>query len=86
LVQRLGTLTFDMIGELAAHGLTEVDHSTEAGEDLMRTAFEVSRLVPHDDDPPLVTAGRSLSKWFYGPRDFADLKARSEAFEQQRLK
>jgi hypothetical protein len=85
-IERLGTLVFDLLGELFHRGETSLDPDTAEAIELRKVAYAA---VGAKGDDPLTVAGRELAycvlEHLQRMRDFLSLKAASRAYEQARI-
>jgi hypothetical protein len=79
-IDNLGTLVFDLIGELLRNGETELDLDSPQCVELRKAAYEAAGKAGKDRRLAYATLA-----WLQGTVSFGDLKAASRAYEQARL-
>jgi hypothetical protein len=85
-IEKLGTLVFDMLGELFHRGETSLDPNSAGGIELRKAAVAT---VGVKGDDPLTDSGRELAysvlEHLQGFSKFDAVKAASRAYEQARI-
>jgi hypothetical protein len=85
-IERLGTLVFDVIGELFHRGEETLDPDSPEAIELRKAAYAAVGVKGVD---PLTVAGRELAyrvmEHLQGMRDFQSVKAASRFYEQARI-
>jgi hypothetical protein len=86
-LQRLGTLVFDIIGELCHHGETRLDPDSAEAVELRKTAY--AAVGDKVDGDALRVSRRNLAytvlEWLQGVSTFDALKAASQTYEKNRI-
>ncbi len=86
-LQRLGTLVFDIIGELCHHGETRLDPDSAEAVELRKTAY--AAVGDKVDGDPLLVSRRNLAysvmEWLQGMSPFDAVKVASQRYEMNRI-